>query len=67
MFINKEIAEERLNICKACDEYTSLKICKACNCFMPMKVKFKNKFCPIDKWGKVVSDAEVAPYDDLPG
>jgi hypothetical protein len=46
---SKEIAEERLNICKACDEY-ALGVCKKCGCVMVAKTPLKFAGCPIGKW-----------------
>ena len=49
--VNGEIAKARYNICKGCSSFSELtKICKECGCFMPVKTKFKNNKCPLDKW-----------------
>lgn len=51
MFVNKEEAQERYDICKLCDNLISLTSqCKKCGCFMKMKVKLKEAECPIGKW-----------------
>ena len=49
--VSKEVAQERLDICKDCPFYTQgLGRCKKCGCFMPEKVKLPNAFCPVHKW-----------------
>lgn len=41
----------RLAICMGCDRYRAwTKQCKECGCFMPLKVRFPDKHCPIGKW-----------------
>ena len=49
-----KIAENRLEICKACPELIQLTTqCKKCGCFMAAKTKLKGAECPLGKWGKV--------------
>ena len=45
-----EVREVRVNICRGCENLTSLHFCKICNCFMPLKTYMKSQKCPIDKW-----------------
>ena len=46
-----EIAEQRLDICKACPELIQVtKQCKKCGCFMTAKTKLESAKCPIGKW-----------------
>ena len=46
-----ELAEERLNVCKACpDVIPHVNQCKRCGCFMDLKTKLKISKCPIGKW-----------------
>ena len=41
----------RLAICMECDYYRRwAKQCLKCKCFMPVKVRFPEKHCPIGKW-----------------
>jgi hypothetical protein len=47
-----ENSEERFEICKKCDSLNSMNFCTECACFMPAKVKLKNAFCPLGKWGE---------------
>ena len=45
-------SSDRYDTCKSCDRFNKyLKTCKECGCFMPLKVKLKNAYCPINKWG----------------
>lgn len=46
---NKETAQERLAICKACPFY-KLRTCTKCGCFMPFKTKLLGQSCPEGKW-----------------
>jgi hypothetical protein len=58
--VKKEIAEERLNMCKACDEY-ALGICKKCGCVMIAKTTLRWAACPLGKWSAVTDDQPKAP------
>lgn len=52
--VSTEIKEERLNICKSCDQFIqSANLCKICGCFMPGKTYLANASCPIKKWIKI--------------
>ena len=54
-FLPEEIILQRLEICKACSEFTG-RSCKECGCNCGDKKKFMNKLayptekCPLDKW-----------------
>lgn len=51
IFLKKEVAQARYNICKTCDVFnTAIKLCKECGCVMPIKVKFAAADCPLGKW-----------------
>lgn len=51
MFVSKEIAKKRFEICKSCDKFKSLlSRCGECGCLMTMKVKFSSSSCPLNKW-----------------
>lgn len=53
MFVPKDIAKQRYEICKKCEYFSSLtKICKVCLCFMPAKTKLDFVSCPKLKWKK---------------
>jgi hypothetical protein len=52
--VETDIAEERLNICKACPEYISATHqCKKCGCIMNLKTKLPNAECPLGKWKQI--------------
>jgi hypothetical protein len=51
IFLKKEQAQERYDICKTCNKFNAaIKQCAECRCFMPVKVKFINSSCPLKKW-----------------
>ena len=50
-YVNEEIADKRLNICKDCDRlFHPTMQCKECGCFMHLKTKLSNATCPLEKW-----------------
>lgn len=51
MFVSQLHAQERLDICKKCNELKMpLYQCEKCGCFMRLKCKIKKSKCPLDKW-----------------
>lgn len=53
-YVNQEIYDERLDICKSCDRFISLTSqCKECGCFMKLKCAVSHAFCPLNKWNAV--------------
>ncbi|SFS05174.1 DUF6171 family protein [Anaeromicropila populeti] len=42
---NQEIYEERLNICKDCDNLIN-GLCKICGCFVEMRAAILKNYCP---------------------
>ena len=51
MFVNKETAQSRFDVCKKCKHLNlTLFACEKCGCLMKIKVKFAKATCPIDKW-----------------
>ena len=47
----KQLQQERLAICGTCELFNAFsKTCKICKCYMRMKTKLENAFCPIHKW-----------------
>lgn len=48
------MAERRLAVCKACPmrQLRPDGVCGACGCFMPDKVKLRDKECPLGYWSK---------------
>lgn len=51
-FVKSHVAEERLAICRSCEQLSEYNICKKCGCFMLMKVKVAQAKCPLEKWSK---------------
>jgi len=50
-YTTEEIAQNRLDICLACDRLIAkTKQCKECGCFMAIKTKLENATCPLGKW-----------------
>jgi hypothetical protein len=53
-FVAKEIADQRMSICKQCERFFELtSSCKECGCFMVAKVTLALGKCPLDKWLEV--------------
>jgi hypothetical protein len=51
LLIDNEVRDYRFNkICKSCDQLVFEKLCKMCFCYMPLKTKFKDASCPLNKW-----------------
>lgn len=47
-------AKQRYEICKKCELYSpALRVCNTCHCFMPVKVRLKNAYCPVGKWSRI--------------
>lgn len=46
----RDLQEQRYNICKTCDSFTSLKMCQECSCIIPLKIKLSKATCPLKKW-----------------
>jgi hypothetical protein len=61
MRINKapdDIIEKRLSLCKKCEFAIGPKLhpdrkvkCNKCGCLINHKIRLKESFCPINKWG----------------
>jgi len=53
MLVPSDVARERYEICKSCDEFNdTVKLCKQCGCFMPAKSNIASASCPIGKWSR---------------
>ena len=50
IFLEKEKAQARYNICKKCEHFLPTTQCDNCGCFMKIKVKIQKLKCPIGKW-----------------
>ena len=48
---NEDIYKERMDICQKCEFlFTPTKQCMKCGCFMEIKTRIDNAYCPIEKW-----------------
>lgn len=63
--VEESIHKERFALCLECPHLIQLtKQCTKCGCFMEMKTKLPNAFCPIGKWDAVDIDEENIPYKE---
>jgi hypothetical protein len=47
----EEVRAKRIEICNECPEFIHItKQCKKCGCFMELKTKLEEAFCPLRKW-----------------
>ena len=52
-YLEKEIQEERYEICEGCSEFIKiLRLCNVCKCYMPAKTLFNKSKCPKSYWNK---------------
>lgn len=50
-FVEKNIAQNRYDLCKQCSYFNNLTTtCTQCGCLMKLKVKFTKSVCPLNKW-----------------
>jgi hypothetical protein len=50
-WLDSEMSDSRIAICKACPELIKLtKQCRKCGCFMAIKTKIEKASCPMGKW-----------------
>lgn len=50
---NKEISEQRIDICNSCKNKIQLygeDFCNICGCLIESKTRVNNEKCPIEKW-----------------
>ncbi len=45
-----EVRAKRLEICGECPELNKIRQCAKCHCFVDMKTKLEDAFCPLRKW-----------------
>jgi len=62
-FVDDALYTQRLDACKACDNYGALGLCSECKCIMPVKAKFAQFQCPIKVWGKDYTKLTVQSPD----
>ena len=46
----KKLAQDRIEVCVKCENFTPVRTCTQCGCFMPAKTKVTTAVCPINKW-----------------
>ena len=46
----EEVYAKRIEICGECSHFTKTRQCDLCHCFMDMKTRLENAYCPIRKW-----------------
>lgn len=49
-YVDPQVSDNRLAICKECPHYMVTKQCSQCGCFMPNKTKLKYATCPKGLW-----------------
>jgi hypothetical protein len=48
---SEDIYNNRMDICNNCEYLINMtKTCMKCGCFMTIKTKIDNAYCPIGKW-----------------
>lgn len=51
VFSTDELKEQRMAICKSCDQYNEKhNRCMKCGCFLDKKVSLSSARCPLNKW-----------------
>lgn len=51
IFVEDQVAAERLEICKACPAFVAKRNqCRECGCIMTAKTRLKGAKCPLGKW-----------------
>lgn len=48
-----DLARQRRDICRTCASFTrraKMEICAVCKCYVPVKVRFVDARCPLDRW-----------------
>lgn len=67
-FTSEEIANQRLEICKACPELIPGTRCRLCGCYMVVKTKVANARCPAHRWPDDLQEkGRVVALDGLAG
>lgn len=51
LIVSPEIKEQRMEICKKCDQYDAEQVrCIHCGCMLEYKTGFALDSCPLEKW-----------------
>jgi hypothetical protein len=53
VYVDREVAQARYDVCKKCEFLLPTTQCRKCLCFMKAKVKFAEAACPVNKWASV--------------
>jgi hypothetical protein len=54
--------KERMAICRSCPDLIKVtEQCKHCGCFMELKTKLADAYCPLGKWDAVKIDISIKP------
>lgn len=57
--------KERMSICKSCpDLIKATGQCKHCGCFMELKTKLADAYCPLGKWDAVDIKIDAKPKEE---
>lgn len=49
--VSDKIYKDRITICENCDRFDKERtLCKECGCYLPIKARWAEQKCPIDKW-----------------
>jgi hypothetical protein len=64
-FVTDETYTSRMDLCNGCENLSeTIKQCSECKCIMPVKAKFAQFSCPINKWGKDYTKLVVRPAEE---
>lgn len=50
LFTDGSTREDRMKICKGCENLSKALFCSICNCYMPIKVWVNTADCPKQLW-----------------
>lgn len=50
VFLNKEDALKKKDICMSCEFLFKKYICSKCGCILPLKIQLTESTCPVGKW-----------------
>lgn len=54
---SEEVYKERMDICKSCEFlFTPTNQCTQCGCFMNIKTRINEAYCPLGKWMPIRKD-----------
>ena len=63
-FVPSEVYKKRIDICKSCVYYFKpTGSCKICGCFMKLKARISQQYCPEEKW---LAISKIEASQDIP-